>query len=177
MSGVPLNELYFRWLYSQVADPDWTDEGFTHWELLRALFQIEFVSVAGKDEDRATDGRELRRTFIDEQGLSGVSRDWIEHGCSMLELMVGLAQRLEFLADAKVHYWFWRLMDNLDLRQYNDEYELPLEDVDEAITRVIFRLYGYDGVGGLFPLRAPTRDQRELELWVQMGDYLAEVIR
>jgi hypothetical protein len=178
MTGVPLNELYFEWLYSKVADPGFEEGGLTHWQLLRALFETEFVSVAGRDEDRAMDGKELRIEFVAEKNLRGVPEEWIKFGCSMLEMMVALACRLEFLADCTVHYWFWNhLVENLGLRHFTDEFELPLEDVDSATTRVIFRNYGPDGVGGFFPLRYPYRDQSELELWGQLSDYLEEIRR
>jgi hypothetical protein len=172
--SVPLDELYFRWLYGQVADPDFEEEDLTYWEVLKVLYKTDFAFVIRMDENRVEDGKALRRKFIAEQGLSGVSRHWIEIGCSVLELMVGLAERLEFLADGETHYWFWELMENLGLRQYNDSHEIPYEDIEEILNRVIFRQYDSDGYGGFFPLRRPERDQRGLELWAQLSDYVQE---
>jgi hypothetical protein len=173
--SVPLDELYFTWLYEQVADPDFEDEGLTYWEVLKVLFKTDFAFVIRMDENRVEDGKALRRKFIAEQSLSGVPDHWIEIGCSVLELMLGLAERLEFLADGKTHYWFWELMGNLGLRRYNDSQEIPYEDVEEILNKVIFRQYDADGYGGFFPLRRPQRDQRGLELWAQLNDYVQEM--
>lgn len=173
--GVPLDELYFRWLYEQVADPNFEDEDLTYWEVLKVLFQTDFVFVIRMDENRVEDGKALRRKFIGEQGLTGVSAHWVEIGCSVLELMVGLAERLAWLADGESHYWFWELMGNLGLRGFSDSHIIPYEDVEEILNRVIFRQYGPDGRGGFFPLKHPERDQRGLELWAQLSDYVQEI--
>ena len=175
MDGVPLDELYFQWLYEQVADPEDENEDLTYWEVLKILYSTDFVFVIRMDENRAEDGKALRRKFIAERGLSGVSDHWVEIGCSVLELMLGLSERLSFLADRETHYWFWELMNNLGLRGYSDRHEIPTEDVEEILTRVMFRQYGPDGRGGFFPLRHPERDQRGLELWTQLGDYVREI--
>lgn len=177
MASVPLDELYLEWLYSQVADPNFQDEDLTYWEVLKILFSVDFAYVVRMDENRVEDGKALRRRFIAEQRLSGVSEAWIELGCSVLELMVGLSERLAFLADGEPHYWFWELMGNLGLRHYNDSYIIPTEDVEEILERVIFRYYGPDGRGGFFPLKHPTRDQRDIELWAQLSDYVMEIRR
>lgn len=176
MDGVPLDELYFQWLYEQVADPRIEDEDLTHWDVLKILFSIDFAFIIEMDENRAEDGKALRRRFIAERGLSGVSDHWIEVGCSFLELMVAMSNKLAFMADGEPHYWFWELMGNLGLRGYNDSHEVPTEDVEEILNRVIFRQYGPDGHGGFFPLKHPERDQRDLELWAQLGDYVREII-
>jgi hypothetical protein len=172
---VPLDELYLEWLYSQVADPGFQDEDLTYWEVLKVLFKTPFAYVVPMDVNRIMDGKALRRRFVSEKGLSGVSESWIKIGCSVLELMVGLSQRLSFLADGEPHYWFWELMDNLGLRQFTDAYELPYEDIEEMLDGLIFRNYEYNGRGGFFPLRNPQRDQRDIELWAQLADYIEEI--
>ncbi|MFZ1684153.1 MAG: hypothetical protein WAU88_08510, partial [Candidatus Zixiibacteriota bacterium] len=65
----------------------------------------------------------------------------------------------------------------LNLFQYNDlEYNDQAEaTIDEVLNRVIFRTYDARGNGGLFPLRRPQRDQREVELWYQASAYLLEL--
>jgi hypothetical protein len=174
--GVPLDELYFRWLYEQVADPGFDDEDLTYWEVLKVLFSVDFAFIIRMDENRVEDGKALRRRFVEEKGLTGVSRDWIEIGCSVLELMVAMAERLSFLdlEEAPAYYWFWELMKNLGLDRYSDSHDVPYEDIEEILTRVIFRQYGPDGQGGFFPLKHPKRNQTKLELWAQLGDYIQE---
>jgi hypothetical protein len=177
--SAPLDELYFQWLYSQVADPTIQEENLTYWNVLRILYKTEFVWVdeAVNDENRIHDGKALRIQFVESQGwtVAEVDSSWIEDGCSMLELMVGLACRLEFLADGTPHYWFWVLMMNIGLAGLNDKRRIRKEYVDDVLNRIIFRNYQATGLGGFFPLQNPREDQRDIELWTQMNEYVQEL--
>jgi hypothetical protein len=170
----PLDELYLVWLYSQVADPEVEDPSLTYWELIRCLFKTEFVWTIRNDENRSEDGKELRQEFVNTTRLKGVDPNWIELGCSFLELMVGLSRRLSFEADGEPHYWFWRLLENLELTGYSDDRRFPGRRVSEIIKRVLDRKYEANGMGGLFPLERPTEDQRKVELWYQLSAYVLE---
>jgi len=181
----PLDELYFQWLYRQVADPE---QDLTFWNVLRVLYTTPFVWVVPNDENRIGDGKELREFFIDSQRirLRREDRNWIDLGCSMLELMVGLARRLEFLANkGTAHYWFWILMENIGLSRFNDDdwdffkfeddHDKTSEDyVRDVLEMVIQRYYESDGHGGFFPLDRPEEDQREVEIWDQLSEYVME---
>lgn len=178
MHSEPLDELYFKWLYSQVADPEIQEPRLTYWGVLNVLFRKEFVWVDSvvNDENRIKDGRALRIEFVESQGwsVSDVDSEWIGWGCSMLELMVGLARRLEFLAGGTPHYWFWVMMENIGLSGYNDRRRLPKRHIDDVLNIVIFRNYTASGLGGFFPLQHPGEDQRDIELWEQMNRYVLE---
>lgn len=170
----PLDELYFDWLYRQVADPD---QDLTFWDVLRVLYKTEFVWIVPNDENRIADGRALREDFLKKERirLRRSEQNWIELGCSMFELMVGLAIRLESQADkGKAHYWFWELMDNIGLGGFNDSVEVPVSHVEEVLEMVIQRYYKKNGYGGFFPLENPQQDQREIELWYQLSAYVLE---
>ena len=54
----PLDELYFQWLYSLVADPEIQEKNLTYWNVLRVLFQTEFawVDEVVNDENRIGEG-------------------------------------------------------------------------------------------------------------------------
>lgn len=178
--GVPLDELYFRWLYEQVAVSKFEDKDLTYWKVLKVLFTKEFVWVPDfvSDKNRIQDGIALRMDFLNESDIHDVDPDWMGEGCSMLELMVGLARRLEFQADdGKTHYWFWILMENIGLSGYSDERRFTrrlLDRIDDILDGLIYRNYEPSGLGGFFPLRDPRRDQRDRELWHQMCDYILE---
>jgi hypothetical protein len=180
MSGEPLDELYFQWLYSKVADPDIQEKNLTYWGVLRILYTKPFVWVDSvvHDEDRIKDGKALRIEFIEDQGwnISDVDHSWMEMGCSMLELMVGLSRRLEFLADGTPHYWFWVLMSNIGLAGYNDRKRLPRRHIDDVLDEIIYRNYEPSGLGGFFPLQYPREDQRDIDLWTQMNEYVLEFL-
>lgn len=175
MNEQPLDELFFTWLYSQVADAEVTDTRRTYWKLFRQLYTKEFVWIIPNDDNRLEDGKELRREFIHEEGLYNVDPHWIELGCSVLELMVGLSRRLSFEAGGKPHYWFWQLVTNLDLEKYNDRRRLDGNRVDDIIDRVIWRTYDRRGHGGFFPLKSRCRNQRNVELWYQLSAYVLEL--
>ncbi len=174
MRSQPLDELYFRWLYRQVADPHSKDLSLSYWKLLKELFSREFTWTVPHDDNRAEDGKELRSEFIHEEDLTRVDQTWMEVGCSMLEMMVGLSRRLSFEADGPPYYWFWMLMDNIGLGGLSDNRRLPKKKIEETLDRVIFRTYKRNGLGGLFPLAKTRKDQRKVELWYQMAEYLQE---
>lgn len=176
MNHQQLDELYFVWLYSQVADTETAEPALTSWNLLRILFRKEFVWTIPNDVNRAEDGKDLRRDFISSEGLGNeADPDWVDYGCSFLELMVGLAKRLAFLGDGELHYWFWKMMENIGIPRYSDiRKRLPVKKIDEVLDRVMYRTYERDGTGGFFPLQRTHRDQRTVELWYQLSAYLVE---
>lgn len=178
--SAPLDELYFQWLYEQVAVSEFDDRDLTYWKVLKILFKKEFVWVPDfvTDRNRSKDGVALRRQFLASQGIPDDDPIWMNEGCSMLEMMVGLSRRLEFQADkGKAYYWFWVLMENIGLSGYSDErrFTKRLTDrIDDMLDVVLYRNYEPSGLGGLFPLQYPQHDQRDRELWYQMCDYIQE---
>ena len=170
----PLEELYLTWLYSQFGSVKSRIRSKTYWSLAGALFHKEFVWWVPNDDNRVEDGKALRDEFLDDEGIYDVDPDWMEQGCSMLEMMIGLSRRLAFEAGGEPREWFFELLDNLGLSTYNDAEQFDEDRVDEAIDPVIWRTYGRDGTGGLFPLQHPKKDQREVEIWYQMNAYLLE---
>lgn len=175
----PLDELYFVWLYNQVGDPEIEDPTRTYWRILRQLYTKEFVWVVPNDDNRIADGTDLRYEFVDESELTDVDLNWIRLGCSMLELLIGLSRRLSFEADGEPREWFWELMQNLGLHKYDDKRysnkpETAEKVTDTVLDRVIWRNYQPDGQGGLFPLKRTDKDQRDVELWYQLSEYVLE---
>ena len=119
-----------------------------------------------------TDGINLRRKYL------GDDEVYIGGECSILEMMMGLAKRIDaIMYDPGVGEnwvkWFWEMIDNLGLRSQTDE-NFSSMMVDRTIMRFNCRMYEYDGRGGLFPLRNPSCDQSMTELWYQMQAYLIE---
>ena len=175
----PLDERYFVWLYSLVADPSIQDPESTYWRLLKQLYEKPFVWFVSRDDNRVENGKELRSEFLRQEGLqrNEVDPHWIDIGCSFLELMVAMSGRLRFQIDpdSSLAYWFWEeLMANIGLHDFNDASNWEHCDVDEVLNRVIFRQYEPDGNGGFFPLKHPEQDQRGLELWHQLDAYVIE---
>lgn len=170
----PLEELYFEWLYRQVAE-EYTSRARTHQSLLRQLHNTEFVWTVPNDDNRVEDGVQLRYEFVEDADLY-VDQDWLEIGCSMLEMLLGLSRRLSFEAEGEPRDWFWELLDNLKISGLTDsKYNFHAERmVENVLDKVIWRTYDRKGRGGLFPLSHPREDQRKVELWVQLNAYLLE---
>ena len=142
--------------------------------LFRKLFNTEFQWTIDKDENRAADGEDLRREF--EEDVGGMTDDY--DPCNMLEMMVALACRCESdimgVADEdNTRQWFWDMLDNLGLSRYDNARWNPMA-VERILNRLIFRRYEKSGKGGMFPLNDPKSDQRNVEIWYQMGSWLNE---
>lgn len=174
--SAPLDELYFKWLYEQVADPEFQDDSMTYWKVLKVLFTTEFRvhPEVPNDENRVGDVKGLRLKFLRDHRISEVDDNWMDLGSSVLELMVGLSLRLPYEAEGEPHYWFWfHLMRNLGIN-YSDQGRFPKRRVADILERLVERNYEPSGLGGFFPLQNPRKDQREVELWSQMSAYILE---
>jgi hypothetical protein len=172
-----LDELYFTWLYSQIGDVKQRDPARTYWNLARLLYKKEFVWLVPNDDNRLEDGKDLRMIFLHDSGITPHDPNWMELGCSTLEMLIALSHRLSFETNRKVKGWFWRLMDNLELETCTDGLHKMRwldSDVEDIIDRLMWRNYEHDGSGGLFPLEHPHQDQREVEIWYQLNAYLLE---
>lgn len=171
----PLDDSYLEWLYCQVGNGKLKNPRRTHWTLLRQLYGTEFVWLIPNDDNRVADGIELRYEFVHDYEIVDPPEHWMVLGCSFLEMLVALSRRFAFEADGEPADWFWHMMDNLGLRQFNDSTKFNPAQVDAILKRVIWRQYDEDGRGGLFPLRDPKRNQRDVEIWYQLGEYILEL--
>lgn len=167
------NKEYFEWLCNMVEH---YDEKGTHDILFRKLMDTEFYALIDDDNNRAADGRELRNEFF------GYEENPIESACSWMELLIGLARRMNFAysqPDENYFYdMFWLLLDNIGIKWTDMEYVEKGGDlaVSEALTRVCDRTYGEDGSGGLFPMKYPRQNQRYVPMWYQMQRYIREML-
>lgn len=174
----PLDEAYFKWLYSQVASLRLKNPARTYWSLLRDLYRKEFVWLVPNDDNRKEDGRDLRYEFVELHGIRNPDPEWLDLGCSMFEMLIGLSRRLSFEAEGEPRDWFWHLLENVDLHRYSDKMygDRARRDIDEALEIIIWRQYTPTGKGGLFPLKNPREDQRQVELWYQLNAYVGELL-
>ena len=170
----PFEGLYFNWLCAKVIDVRNTSPSMTYYKLFKQLHTTEFVWLINMDENRAAYGKELRREFIIAADLPD-NPEWIEFlGCSIFELLISFSRDLDFQTDESYQEWFWELLTNLGINEFSDGSDFDPDEVDYRLNTFIWRTYGYDGVGGLFPLKEPKQDQREVELWYQFFDYLRD---
>ena len=173
---------YFDWLYSKIRA---NNKRLNHRHLLDILFKKDFRWTVNFDENRCDDGLELREIYIQEFNIDEDHLEvqyFLKRKCSVLEVLVGLAIRMNdlehILEDPKNHTnrWFHELLKNLKLDEFTDELG-PIEEaeVDDILERWLGRTYDFFGRGGAFPLKKrPLKDQTRVELWYQMMSYLAE---
>lgn len=168
----PIESTYFNWLVAKVMRLENPTPSLTFWKLLEQLHKTEFVWLVPNDDNRVQDGLDLRPEYLREAHLD---EDLLFNGlgCSVLEMLIAFARRIEFDTDEPLSDWFWIFIEHLGLSQYNDAAfdELIVTDI---LTVFIWRTYGPDGVGGMFPIRHPKHDQRKVEIWYQFCEWAAE---
>jgi len=173
--GIRDTSPYFKFLYNIIM----TKKRDSYHFLMQQLYQTDFVSIVPNDDNRAQDGIELRNRFLDKGGILAFIDD---RPCSILEMLIGLSFRMEdiLLDEAfamSASECFWLFLKNLDLDYIDDHmflhHEVELE-IEEKLNILNDREYERNGKGGLFPLNKPKRDQRKIEVWYQMSDYLLE---
>jgi hypothetical protein len=166
----PIDNAYFNWLRAKVLAHD--TPPYLYLDLLKILYRTEFVWFLIGDKNRIDDGLELRIHFLN---AAGVNQDayWFESPCSVLEVLIAFAERASFDTDMPVKDWFWIFMTNLNLDGYSGVLTPSDEDtINQILETLILRTYDHSGYGGLFPLREPRENQRNLEIWIQFNRYL-----
>lgn len=165
----PLENEYFNWLCAKVLD----SRGPMYRDLLSILHRTEFVwSILG-DKNRAEDGCELRQDFLRE---SRWEEDdiWFHLPCSVLEMLIAFSSRAWFQTDVAPREWFWIFLTNLGLDEYRRVSASDVSLIEDILNTFVHRNYAEGGQGGIFPMRWPQHDQREVEIWYQFCEYLED---
>lgn len=173
-----LEDLYFEWLYSKVKSTKVVNPKRTHWSFLFQLHEKDYIWFIPNDDNRYMDGVALRGDFLAEHNVSKEVIFMHDRPCTMLELLIALAERYAFMAGGEIRDRFWRMIENLslgDISDYGYDLEPELYDkVDDALDAIIWKTCEYDGSGGIFPLMHNVKDQRKVELWDQLCAYILE---
>ena len=177
MTQETLSNEYFDWMYSRVCGED-----LSYTKLLKRLHETVFTYTILMDDNRASDGVNVRYQFAYENDYHpAMIAEYIDNKpCSVLEMMVSLANRCEDIMandefGNRTKQWFMSMIYSLGLKRMTDSmYDETF--VDRAITRLLNRNYKSNGEGGLFTVERPRRDMRLVEIWYQMCWYLDEVL-
>ena len=170
--SAPLDSLYFDWIWGSF-DKRW-DLSFDE-DTFRIMFQTPFMGFVPNDQNRAKDGVELREQFLHEiRPRSSVWEidGWLALECSVLEMLVALAARAEYLSENAAADWMAEFIRNLGLDPVMHRYNPG--KTRRVLRRLNERTYEANGAGGLFPLRHPLEDQRGVEVWYQLNAYIIE---
>jgi len=177
MNVEPLEELYFEWLAVQVVNVRLRNRTQTNWHILEHLHRTEFLWRIRNDDNRVADGKELRSEFLEERSDLDYGPEWLDQGCSFLEMLIALSRRLTFETEGvSSAEWFWHMLDNVGLHVSDSDYESQRMETftDQVLQALNNRTYNPNGRGGLFPLNDAQIDQTQVELWYQMNYYLLE---
>lgn len=167
---------YFNWLKNKV---DFLDFPEKYDQLFMALYNTEFVWGHPMDRNRAFEGQDIRAEYKSETGHNFPIN--LSIPANVLEVLIAITKRMNFICSSfdedKTKIIFWRLMANLDLAGMSDPYYIMNGGdvmVEAILTKWMKRRYEPDGRGGIFPMAEPRENQREVELWYQMNQYLSD---
>lgn len=180
MMNSDIEQQYFNWMESLIRTRKKSPNSYK--KLLHHLYEREFTYIIPRDENREADGINLRYRFGYEAGYEDVviTNEIDIRACSVLEMMIALALRCEESMMSNPEYgdrlghWFWGMVDNLGLGEMsNSVFDEHYADI--ALDRFINREYSPDGKGGLFTVKHPPKDMRNVEIWYQANWYFDEV--
>lgn len=168
---------YFYWLIDLVGM-----NRKEYYELLYFLYHRNYEWFIPLDENRAQDGFDLRLKFAESQGMDyRLVLNELPADCTVLEMMCALAKRCEDQIMTNIDYgdrtsvWFMDMIKSLGVDIYTDS-NFDEEKVDYCICRFLNRDYEPDGKGGLFTVKNPPRDMRNVEIWCQLNWYLSSIL-
>lgn len=161
---------YYCWLLEKI--------GVLHGEyeqyllLMQYLYSREYEYMLEMDSNRASGGLALRDLYATEAGI--YVEDVKDGPCVGLEMLISMAMHMCDYTSIPVKDCFWELMKNLDLLQYtDDEYCEPA--IASRIDIWLYRQYGDDGIGSLFPMsNDPIPGYSSMETWNQMHKYIVK---
>ena len=169
----PLENHYFNWLCHKVCDITARSPSLKYVNLFRELHSIEFTWIILGDDNRVQDGLDLRTEFIHESLLEP-DEVWLSQGCSVFEMLIAFSRHAAFQTDDEPSEWFWIMLDNLCLSEFNDSRRHNVSLIRGIVERLVWRTYEPSGEGGLFPLERAEADQRQIEIWYQFSAYVFE---
>ena len=173
-----IKERYFYWLYDLVCEERYSKD-ISYRKLLGYLHETEFRYSIPRDDNRASDGINLRSRYSYDHGFDGIPEE-LYGPCSVLEMMIALAIRCEenIMDDPNVGdrtgQWFWGMIVSLGLGGMTDT-RFDLDFVRDTVDIFLERDYEPDGRGGLFTIRGCDRDLRDVEIWYQLCWYLDSI--
>lgn len=182
----PLEAEYHNWITGLACK--WTKPYGRYSKLIEQLQETTFRWIIPNDKHRASDGISFRYNFCDYMDELGeyINEDMVDdqiiHPCSVLEMMMALAKRIEdsLMWDPVIGdrspLWFYQMLENSGLSAYtNSNYSKSI--VAQILDDVLERRYGYSGEGGFFYVEDPDQDLRNVELWWQCNWHMHDILK
>ena len=180
---IEMENEYFEWMYHIVCNSNNKQYNkVSYRKLLTYLNNFDFVPLTHLDGNRYADGIDFRYCFgYEHEYPNNEIKLYLDtKNCSMLEMMVALAYRVESQIMTNPMYgdrtgqWFWSMIVSLGLGQMTDDKFNP-EQCKIILDRFNRKEYEPNGKGGLFTLENPPDDVRNVDIWCQFSWYLNEV--
>lgn len=174
---------YFEWMCTHVSDTRARRTLKEFGWLFEYLNERDFNYTIDMDGNRFQDGIDLRYRFgMHKKYPDAVIASELDgRPCSVLEMMVALAIRMEEnIMTGNPRYgnrtstWFWCMLESLGLAGMDDRHFSPLVAA-QSIDIFLNRQYSKNGKGGLFTVKYPKEDMRTVEIWYQMCWFLNEL--
>lgn len=165
---------YYSWLCNII------EAGSPHYiqyvSLLQILDNISYVYRHPMDYNRLMDAYNLRREFANHPIFPGSAAD--VKPVSVFEVLVALSKKMDedILSEPgqnRPAKWFWTMLNNLGLMIYPD-YSLNADEIRVKVDNWLEGRFMPNGSGSPFPLINPYRDQRCVDMWSQMNDWVNE---
>ena len=169
---------YFEWLYDLVCPDN------RYKKLCIFLHNTDFTYDLPMDGNRYEDGVSLRYryAYVTDQPEHRVAEEIDNRPCSVFEMMVALALRMEEDVMAqpdgdRTATWFREMLSSLGIGDMTNERFDELR-VRRTINNFLRRDYEKTGRGGLFTIdNVPDRDLRKVEIWYQAMWHLNDVLK
>ena len=140
-------------------------------KLIKQLDEIRYKWIFALDENRAAGGVNLRREFA--YATSTMEEDVRVGPCTVLEMLIGVASHMQDQLCCDIETWFWTLIENLTLDQF-DDYHYDSRGVEFIVMTWLNHKYCENGVGSIFPLEHYSGDCRNIDIWSQMNAWINE---
>lgn len=177
----PFMNDYFLYLCDDllIKEYDKTD----YLPFLKQLFLSSFLPLINGDENRVQDCLDEREIYCTSAGIPMEALGLPEDVATVLEILVSLAKRMEFLIDGEknIHDCFWEMVMNMFAMVADEQEELlhlARGVIDSQIDRFVFRKYNKNGEYGCAFMRPKTGTKTgtnlaTTELWYQLQSYIA----
>jgi len=176
MTNIDIKKGYFDYLVEKVCDKK--HKRVDYIPLLDLLHSIPFTVVIEMDENRVNDGAFLRERYLQSEDLYAYLYEFDDEKVSCLEVLIGIADRLEYevgniMEGDHTSDRFWLLLRNLDIEKYTSDNYKPLV-VKEKVRNWMMLKYKKNGVGSIFPVKHSQKNMKSLQICDQMSIYIEE---
>lgn len=162
---------YFDWLIQKI-----NKHNEPYFAIYYQLYDTDFIVMNENDNSRYEDGLYLRKVYDYEKNNCINLYTCLNKKCSILEMMVALAKRMEdllydYTVGDQTDVWFNEMLRSLGIDSYTDDDYYDEYIVEKALDDMMNYHINRNGDGGLFTVPYSNVDMRDLSIWYQMQVY------